>query len=389
MKKKLPIYFIVILGLIASCITPISDFPQITSKSFLTIETALTDQTEVNYVKMTYSSSSIKINFIQPVRKAKVYVIDDKGIRENFIESSLPTQEGTYFPSPNFKGKTGSTYTLTIETTDGKKYVSQAETMPSVPEIQEPTAQFEVRNNYDITDVSRVGFNVYINLQDSPKKGEYYQWYWKHYEKVSICHTCTNGKFSYKFGRCIVVDPPDPNGGDIILPPTYNYYCDGQCWNITTGADINILADTYINGELVSGKKIARIPYDGKNPYYFRLEQRGITKAAFEYQQGIVEQLQNSGTFFDVPAETRFNTNIKSLTNPEDKVLGIFNVYSFKKQILYIKRDKGVPVQEKPVPIVYAGEIFSCDGFDPTCKDRTPCEESSSRTKIKPEGWVD
>jgi Domain of unknown function (DUF4249) len=175
MKKEFSIYFMAFIGLMTSCITPISDFPQISSKSFLTIETALTDQTEVNYIKMTYSSSSIKINFIRPVKKAKVYVVDEKGIRENLIESNSATQEGTYFPSPNFKGKIGSTYTLTIETADGKKYVSQAETMPAVPEIQEPSTQFEAKTNYDVTDVSRVGFNVYINLQDSPKKGEYYQ----------------------------------------------------------------------------------------------------------------------------------------------------------------------------------------------------------------------
>jgi Domain of unknown function (DUF4249) len=388
MKKRFPIYFIILLGIIASCITPLTDFQQLDSKVFLTIESSLTDQSGPHSVQITFSSASVKSATILPVKKASVYLTDDKGIRENFLESTSTTQQGMYLSSANFRGKIGNTYVLHIETADGKKYISSPETMPPVPDIEQPTYQFEAKTNYAVGDPRRGGFNVYINAQDSPKLGEYYQWYWKHYERASICATCPGGE--YNFTKNVCQPPPTtpvPPGSTPATAPTLNYYCDGDCWDIVNGTDINVLSDTYLNGKPISGKQVARAPFDGISPYYLQIEQRGITQSSFDYQQGIANQLQNSGTFFDVPAETRFNTNLKSSTNSTEKILGIFNVYSVKKKIVYIDRTKGTG-QENPVISRIDGEIFVCNPPSLPCKDKAPCFESKLRTKIKPEGWV-
>ncbi len=387
MKKQFPIYFVLILGLIASCITPLTDFQQLDSKSFLTVESSLSDQLGPHTVQLTFSSASVKSNFIQPVRKATVYLTDDKGIRENFLETNPTTAAGVYTSSPNFRGKVGNTYVLHIETTDGKKYVSNPETMPDAPEIQTPTYQFDVKTNYSVGDPRRAGFNVFVNLQDSPKLGEYYQWYWKHYEPIYICATCPGGTYNFAKNICETPKGSGVGGGAPTDVPTLNYLCDGSCWDIQFGVEINVFADTYYNGQKITGKQIARAPFDGRSPYYLQIEQRGITQSAYDYQQGIANQLQNSGTFFDVPAETRFNTNMKSLTNSTEKILGIFNVFAVKKKIIYIDREKGIG-QENPVVPQITGEIFSCNPPFPPCKDRVPCFESKLRTKIKPEGWV-
>jgi hypothetical protein len=89
-----------------------------------------------------------------------------------------------------------------------------------------------------------------------------------------------------------------------------------------------------------------------------------------------------------VPAETRFSLNIKSVNKPEERVLGIFNVFSVRKKIFNIDRRIGVPEGYTPMTFSVPGEIYSCPPGSANCQDRTPCVEGPTRTKITPEGWV-
>ena len=151
---------------------------------------------------------------------------------------------------------------------------------------------------------------------------------------------------------------------------------------------MNVFSDVLTNGQRVVGRQVARIPFDNWTPYYFRLEQRSITKNAFAFYQSLISQVQSSGSLFDVPAETRFSLNIKSLTNPTERVIGIFNVFSVRKKIFIIDRRKDIPAGEFPIITVVPGETYACPPGSVGCLDKAPCVESPTRTKITPEGWV-
>ena len=372
MKLKFALILIVLICTLNACLTPIDDFEQTISKSFLTIEASLTNQTQTSKVKI-YSSSNLltstlskPIEFV-PISKAKVYFADEFGVREELKE--IPSLLGTYQTSPQFIGRIGGTYTLNIETIDGQKYQSLPETMKPVPEIENLTTRFEINDNYFKKDPLRAGFNVYVDFQDPISKDNFYYWYWKHYEKIDICEVCIGAPFDFRLNTC----------RRSSSEKVYNYKCDGNCWNINFSTDLNIFADALLNGQRITGKQILRIPYDGNSPYYLQFEQRGITKNAYSYYQSLKNQTQNNGTLFDIPAETKFSFNIKSLTNPSEKILGIFDVYSFQKKILYIDRKLTVPKEELPVISILDGEVFG----------QIPCVEGINRTKIKPEGWKD
>jgi hypothetical protein len=118
------------------------------------------------------------------------------------------------------------------------------------------------------------------------------------------------------------------------------------------------------------------------------LEQRSITRSAFDFYQSLISQIQSSGSLFDVPAETRFSLNIKSLTNPAEKVIGIFNVFSVRKKIFIVDRSKNIPIGELPIIPIIPGETYACPPGSVGCQDKVPCIESNTRTKITPEGWV-
>lgn len=380
MKSKYYLYILFLIALTSSCITPISNFEQVASKSFLTVESFVSDEQGQQRTRIYMSANKILGSYFTPITKAKVYFTDEKGVREDLVEQ--PTK-GTYLTSSKFAGRVGGTYTLNIETADGKKYQSSPEMMKPVPEIENLITRFEVLDNYAKGDARRGGFNVYVDFQDPATPGDNYQWYWKHYQRASFCETCVGGSYNFISNACVYPRVPTEQ----IL----NYVCDGDCWDISFSTDLNIFSDTYLNGQRITGKQVARIPFDGISKYYLQFEQRAITRDSYNYYQGLNAQTQNTGTLFDVPAETRFSFNIKSLTNPDEKILGIFDVYSVRKKIFYIDRTVGVPNSEVPLTYPIVGDIFSCPpgGAAPNCKDKVQCAEGLFRTPFKPTGWKD
>lgn len=379
MKSKYYLYIIFLIVITSSCITPIANFEQVANKSFLTVESFISDEQGQQRTRIYMSADKILGSYFTPVTRAKVYLVDEKGVREDLIEQAT---KGTYLTSAKFAGRVGGTYTLNIETTDGKKYQSTPETMKPVPEIEKLITQFEVLDNYAKGDSRRGGFNVYVDFQDPATPGDNYQWSWKHYQRANFCETCVGGTYNFFSNTCVYPRVPTEQ----IL----NYLCDGDCWDISFSTDLNIFSDTYLNGQRITGKQVARIPFDGISKYYLQFEQRAITRDSYNYYQGLNAQTQNTGTLFDVPAETRFSFNIKSTTNPEEKILGIFDVYSVRKKIFYIDRSVGVPAGESPNVTYFPGDVFSCPpGGPPTCKDKVQCAEGLFRTPFKPAGWKD
>lgn len=378
MKTKYPIYFILLIILVGSCITPITDFEQINSKSYFTIEATLTDQPGPHKVHLYMSSDKLTGGYFLPVLNAKVSIVDEKGTVETLKDL---TQKGYYQTSDSFKGKVGSSYTLNIETVDGRKYVSQPETMRAAPEIENLITKFEVEDIYAKGDPRRGGFNVYVDFQDFPTTGDNYQWFWKHYQKAYICEVCSNGYYDFRSNACTFPRVPT----DITL----KYKCDGDCWDITYATNLNVFSDALLNGKRITGRKVARIPFDDITPYYLQFEQRSITQNAYNYYQSLVAQTQNNGTLFDVPAETKFSFNVKSTTNSSEKILGIFDVYSVKSKVFYIDRSSGIPAGETPTPNVVYGDVFSCPVGAVGCKELVQCYEGTNRSPFKPVGWKD
>jgi hypothetical protein len=379
LSPKNILFYLFLLGVVTwACVNPIKDFVQIDATSFTTIEADISDDPELSKVRLTSSSNRLTSQLAYPISKAEVSVTDQSGTKTNFTEG-VPV--GTYYPPKGFVGKVGSTYKLNVKMLTGQTYESTAETMKAVPEIENAITRFETFEQYDKVDVRRAGFTVYLDFKDMPTEGDFYLWNWKHYEKIGFCATCTDGG-KYDFKKLDCVQPKFPT--DAIL----NYMCDGNCWDISTNNDLNVFSDVLTNGQRVVGRQVARIPFDNWTPYYFRLEQRSITKNAFAFYQSLISQVQSSGSLFDVPAETRFSLNIKSLTKPSERVLGIFNVFSVRKKIFIIDRRKNIPVGELPIISIIPGETYACPPGSVGCQDKAPCIESPTRTKITPEGWV-
>lgn len=375
--------YILLVASFISCINPVDDFEQVAYLKFLTVEAPLNNLAEGQKVKIYWSADKIDgTSGFTPIIGAKVWITSASGLTENYTESEVSSAKGVYTSSASFKGIVGETYTLHIRLANGKEYESLPEKMRKSPDLENIITQFEINDAYGKADSRRVGFNVYGDFQDNPESGDYYQWFWKHYERAPFCMSCYNGaKYNFSTSTC---EPPR-----IPTDEVWNYLCSSPCWNLTFSNDLNLLSDALLNGQKVTGKKLARVPFDNYSSYYLRLEQRAITKDAYDYYQSLANQTQNTGTLFDVPAETRFSLNIKSKSDASEKILGLFDVYSVQKKVFYIDRQKGVPDSEKPFVNVLPGFIYSCPPGAVNCQDKVPCLEGLYRTPFKPEGWID
>jgi Domain of unknown function (DUF4249) len=206
---------------------------------------------------------------------------------------------------------------------------------------------------------------VLVNFKDSQTPNEYYQWLWKHYERLTICKECVGGKWSNFYNQCVSSNVP--------ATVAYKYRCAESCWSFYGGKTINIFADKLYNGKQINGLAVAKVP--AYNNYYLQLDTRYINESYYNYLQALKIQTETIGTLFDVPTLTKFNFNIHCTNDENEQVLGIFRVFATNRQIFYLKTQKLFveyidPKAIEEVPPVYA-----------------PCEETASRTKIAPQGW--
>jgi hypothetical protein len=194
-----------------SCVQPIENFVQKDSNSYVTIEADIADDPELCKVRLSSSANRILSVLAQPITKAEVYVMDDKGVKTFFKEVSKPL--GTYLPPPEFSGKIGSSYKLFVKTLTGNQYESSTETIRAVPEIENAIVRFEALEQYTKVDPRRAGFTVYLDFKDNASEGDYYMWNWKHYEQPQFCATCTDGgRFDFvKTLDCVLPRFPNNN----------------------------------------------------------------------------------------------------------------------------------------------------------------------------------
>jgi Domain of unknown function (DUF4249) len=378
MKRFLLYFYLIVFGLY-SCVTEVRDFEQIGNDSFLTVEAALSNQKGPYKVLISTSSPSITINTEnKPITNARVFITDDKGKRENLTE----TLEGTYQTSTSFKGIVGYTYVLNIDLPNGKKYQSTPEKLIEAPLIDKVDAKFVVKTNYPTTDVRSVGYDVTLDFKDSPTPNQYYQWKWTHYEKTVYCASCYQG-YDYDLGKCSV-QPNFPFGQSKI--ELINFTCGEPCFDITSNTTYNVLSDNLLNGQQVSNYPIMRIPFNSPSLYYLKIEQRAISEKMYRYFRSIKEITSGAGTLFDVPAETQFSPNIVSLDNPNEKILGAFEVFGLEQKIIYVDRNKGSEGYS-PVRVQYPGRQLLAPPGSAGGGPRAKCTEGKNRTKMEPEAF--
>ncbi|MBD1398900.1 DUF4249 domain-containing protein [Pontibacter sp. JH31] len=295
-----------------------------TGKRSLVVSGMVTDQNQPELNKVTLSwtepfDGETKKVLNEPVLGAKVTLQDNRGNSMQLTEGA----RGVYtLWEDNFRVEQGRVYSLSIRLPDGREYASRPELLrPAVP-IQGIGYEFKefiniVRNSAGVLIERRsMGFEVKAQVQDPTERGNYYRW-------------DTEGVFEYF-----------SNVGDQPIP--------SQCWANVGSVNTKAVAadDRLVNGRLFE-QPVAVVPADIPTKYRIKIRQYSLTAEAYEFWRLLNQQQSSVGSIFD-PPPARINGNVFSITNPEEQVVGYFNVSSFTEQFLMINRSTYAPFPGLP-----------------------------------------
>jgi hypothetical protein len=165
--KNLSILFFAFLALVFTSCETVVDLDLEQSKPTLAVEAIITDQANLNTVKLTLSAPYAKNVEPEAVTNAQVTLTDNAGNSTPFLHAA----NGQYKPAAGFKGVAGRTYTLTIQA-NGQTYTATS-VLNSVPVLDKVTYKYVDGKNDDFG--RKEGYYIAVAFQDIAGAKNYYK----------------------------------------------------------------------------------------------------------------------------------------------------------------------------------------------------------------------
>lgn len=372
-----------------------------------------------------------------PVKGASVAIVVDSAQ----VIPCHETVDGTYVVQSDFRGQVGHAYQLRFTLKEGIRYESSQQVMPPVTGVGRIRSQFNPKSlSPPINHFFTAGHDLFVDFADPAATHDYYRWEWKLFEKQQWCKTCYQGIYSvnqvvatlqpyyyyppgytYRYSSdntklledCYTeLTPPSPSIRNPLPEYRYDYPCRTQCWEIIYSHDISLFNDALSNGGLITGRKVAQIPYYDHNPALVEIRQGSLTADAYGYLDSFGQQTQNTGGLADTPP-TVLPGNVHNVANSREVVVGYFIASSITTGRYWLDRKdtSGLPlgVGEPGNPSVLDGaELFYALNLRQPILEPSPpyqpqlylldspprpptalCVPSDTKTPYKPEGWRD
>ncbi|RIW16474.1 DUF4249 domain-containing protein [Algoriphagus lacus] len=321
MLKRL-IYILLLFPM--ACIDPYEvDVPE--GQQLLTVEGLIHTGPGPHAISLTRSDTygSAFEGLIRPVSGATVVVRDNEG-RITFLEEGAQAR-GTYFTPAGFRAEIGKSYTLQIQTVEGKVYTSLPERVESVPEI-ENVAINTITIPVEGQEIPRSGVQLVAEINDPADQNNFY--FWRNSPATYIFETRPD---------LFTIRPSDSNPNRTPAPKA----CCATCYRteISRNQSIFIAQDDNFNG-LSTRIPAAFIEDDGfrfVNKYRVDLKQYSVSKEAYRFLRLVKQQAEISGSIFDPPPAT-IRGNMISLDNPDEVVLGYFMAAGESSKRVYIDK---------------------------------------------------
>jgi hypothetical protein len=296
--------FIFIFLILAGCI---SQFIPKTSedKQLLVVEGLITDQPGPNTIKLSRSLPLGTKSSANPVIGCIVSISDDNS-HTYFLSETDP---GTYITdSSQFQGSIGRFYTLHINTNNSVNnhtYESIPVELKPVPPIDSVYYEKVTIRAGTGTSAAEEGAQIYLNTQDPSSQCKFFRW-----------------EFTETW--------------EFILP----YAVPNKiCWVSSNSNMINIK-----NTSAISEDKIVRYPLNFISnqtdrltvKYSILVNQYSLNEDEYQYWDKLQNMSQQVGSLYDI-IPSSVSSNVFSLDNPSEKVLGYFSVSARSSRRIFIK----------------------------------------------------
>lgn len=325
MKRFALMYFLLI-----GCVDPYTP-PGLKSSEAILVIDGFIDVTNESTIKLSRSQNLTDNNEPQSETGATVWVEDDNGSNFFFSEGL----DGVYsLPSQSFTSKK---YRLNVKTSNSNLYISDFEMVTLSPPIDSIT--------WSLTD--DLGVQIYTNTHDPETTEGFYRWT---FDETWLYRSAFSSVYVYDFESHSVALRTD----DI-----YN------CWRTAKSNDLLIESTTRLSENRVSQYPIAYIKQDDERlrfKYSILVKQYAISKNAFNYWQQLKKTTEDLGTLFG-PIPSQVTGNFKSISNPDEPVIGYFSIGSTTSSRIFI------PWQQLVAPSFYNTPYQDCESYSLMMQD--------------------
>ena len=297
--------YIVMLAFPVACVKQF--IPMISEdKELLVVQGLITDQNEIDTIKLSRSLPLGQISEARPVSGYSVSISDDQGNKIDLREISA----GTYITPSYFHGITGRFYTLHLNSnsaTGDLNYESFPMELKPVPRID---SLYYVKTFIQSPDGFFKGVNdchIYLNTHDPENKCKYYRW---------------------DFAETWVLR---------LLFPVENQ----TCWVSDKSHNINIKSTVAFDQSRIDTypiNYISNVTDRLQRKYSILVNQYSLDEDEYIYWEKIQNiALQVGGLYDVIPASVP--SNLKCIEDPTEKVLGYFSVSAKSSKRIFIKDD--------------------------------------------------
>jgi hypothetical protein len=246
---------------------------------------------------------------------------DRKFIAESGADVSVENESGEkiqfneikpgIYESLSFAGDVGEGYTLSITTSNGRKYKSQQVVLKDVPPIGKIYAEF-------VTTPER-GIQISVDTEDPLNNTKYYRW---DYIETYEIHTPFPSNYWV------------PPGTDSAV---WRYDRVDMCWANDTLREVLTKSTRTQAKDKIIAFPLKFIPEDSyifRIKYSMLIQQYALSEQAFNYWENTRIFNETQGSLADVQPGT-ITSNIIGVTDPSETVLGYFDASAISEQRVF------------------------------------------------------
>lgn len=309
-----------------SCVEPYTPSTEV-FEQVLVVESFLTSELKHHQVKLS-ETYRLEDDTVSYVTNANVKVLSDKGERFDYFSAG----QGIYLSVDEYRAEQGVKYQLEIEF-QGKIYRSDEEEITGVSNLT------SVEASRAVDDDGVLGVAIQANSNSASGDTKFYRYTYEETYKIVSPYTSNQKFITDENGFAVLVDVGPDEEREI-------------CYN-TLSSKKGVLSNTnFLNADNQEDVLIKFIPVTDKkilNRYSILVSQLVISGEAYRYFETL-EELSNSESVFSQNQPGFLNGNIMSVNDPEENVVGYFEVASVSKQRIFFNFTDVFNSDERPDP---------------------------------------
>lgn len=287
-------------------------------EDLLVVNSTLTDKIEHQQIIL---SRTIGLNEIDPVFESGANVF----VRENNVRDFyfIEVSEGVYMSEQEFGVSEDSEYQLFISTSNGVEYESNKITTPPIASIDKVEAKKMINED------GKVGIGIFVTTSATGSLAEYYRFSFEETYRINA-------------PLWTAVDVvANVSSNNVIFNTVERPQSKQTCYRTINSQTINIVSTSGLNENKIEDLEVNFISSDDikiLDRYTILVKQYVQTLESYAFYKNL-ENFSSSDDIFTQVQPGFIRGNIVSTTNPDEKVLGFFDVSTISETRIFFNRD--------------------------------------------------